>query len=103
MFDRVSEAAENLATSVSRRAFMGKLGKWALAVAGAVGAFAAVPSPLQAGNPNYHWICCVYSGGATLCQKLPTPCPSTYNGSQLDTECTVSGCKYCFSGACILP
>jgi hypothetical protein len=50
MFDRVSEAAEKLATNVSRRAFLGRLGKGALTVAGAVGAMLAFPGLVQAGQ-----------------------------------------------------
>jgi hypothetical protein len=34
MFDRVTQAAEKLATNVSRRAFLGRLGQGALAVVG---------------------------------------------------------------------
>jgi hypothetical protein len=50
MFDRISEAAEKLATNVSRRSFMGGLGKRALALAGAVSAILAIPALVQAGH-----------------------------------------------------
>jgi hypothetical protein len=63
MFDRVTEAAEKLATNVSRRAFLGGLGKGALTLAGAVGAFLAIPGLVQAGGG-----CTCSNGGGFLCK-----------------------------------
>jgi hypothetical protein len=50
MFDRISEAAERVATNVSRRAFLGRLGKGALATAGVLGGMLAFASEAKAGN-----------------------------------------------------
>ena len=99
MFDRVSEAAEKLATNVSRRAFMGRLGRAALAVSGALVGVLAIPTPLQAGNPRY---CCIYGnpchgGGALLCAS--PSCPSTYQGFSLSQRITVQTCPDCTKGA----
>jgi hypothetical protein len=84
MFDRVSQAAEKLATNVSRRAFMGGLGKGALALAGAMGAMLAFPGLVQAGGgaccpPGYGWVC-EYAGGITTSK---CPCNKTYKGMPL--------------------
>lgn len=53
MFEKVSSAAEQVATSLSRRAFLGKLGRGALA--GVMGGFLALPCEAQAGGP---YCCC---------------------------------------------
>jgi hypothetical protein len=93
MFDRVSEAAEKLATNVSRRAFMGRLGKGALTLAGAVGAFLAIPGLVQAGGKGCACqsgsFCCLYTcpNGSTLTTVSnlhgKCGCMATYNGCAL--------------------
>ncbi len=50
MFDRVSEAAEKLATNVSRRAFLGRMGQGALGLAAVIGGMLAIPSQARAGG-----------------------------------------------------
>jgi hypothetical protein len=55
MFDRVSEAAEKLATNVSRRAFMGRLGQSALGLAAVIGGVLALPSQARAGAGAAVW------------------------------------------------
>jgi hypothetical protein len=50
MFDRVSEAAEKLATNVSRRAFLGRLGRSATVIAAVLGGLCAAQS-LAHGRP----------------------------------------------------
>ena|SRR6516165_10758190 len=82
MFDRVSEAAEKLATNVSRRAFMGRLGKGALTFAGAVGAFLAIPGLIQAGGG-----CGCFNSNVFCCQYT---CP---NGTTLTTAPNSGQCK----------
>jgi hypothetical protein len=98
MFDKVSEAAEKLATKVSRRAFMGRLGRAALAVSGALVGVLAIPTPLQAGHSKY---CCVYGdpcrgGGAVLCASQS--CPSSYQGFSFSYRITVQSCRDCALG-----
>ena len=88
MFDRVSQAAEKLATNVSRRAYMGGLGKGALALAGAMGAMLAFPGLVQAqGSPccpvAYYWEC-DYASGTT--HPGNCHCPKTYKGMPLLDE-----------------
>jgi hypothetical protein len=99
MFDRVSEAAEKLATSVSRRAFMGRLGKGALTIAGAVGAFLAIPGLVQAGGG------CVCPSGSGFCCRYQCPDGSTFTtGAQSQCKCKAkqNGCALSAWG-CICP
>ena len=48
MFEKFGEAAEQMATSVSRRQLLGRLGSAALAAAAAVGGILALPDVAQA-------------------------------------------------------
>ena len=48
MFDKISEAGEKLATNVSRRAFLGRLGRGAAAVAAVAGGMLAFAGKAQA-------------------------------------------------------
>jgi hypothetical protein len=50
MFDTIGQAAERLVTSVSRRAFLGRLGQAALAAAGAAAGVFADPGKARAGD-----------------------------------------------------
>ncbi len=92
MFDKVSQAAEKLATNVSRRAFLGRLGQAALAVAGVLGATLAFPSQTQAGGQTNKL--CGYSGG----YKCPSYCV------RCDENCPPPGrfsaCKLTYISAC---
>jgi hypothetical protein len=82
MFDKISEAAERVATNVSRRAFLGRLGKGALATAGVLGGVLAFASEAKAGTCTQPWHCqfgaicccgqCVYPRRGFRC---PRPCP----------------------------
>jgi hypothetical protein len=60
MFDKVSQAAEKLATNVSRRAFLSRLGQGALVLAGAMGAMLAFPGLVQAKGCSGPCPCCCY-------------------------------------------
>jgi hypothetical protein len=48
MFDKIGDAAEKLATNVSRRAFLGRLGQGALGLAAVIGGVLAVPGEAHA-------------------------------------------------------
>jgi hypothetical protein len=50
MFDRVGSLAERLASDVSRRALLGRLGRGALGLAAVLGGVLALPSQAQAGD-----------------------------------------------------
>ena len=49
MFEKFNQIAEQSATSASRRQFLGRLGKGALAAAAAVGGLLALPGAAEAG------------------------------------------------------
>jgi hypothetical protein len=57
MFDRVGDLAEKLATNVSRRTFLGRLGQGALGLTAALGGVLAFPKQARAGS-GAQW-CCV--------------------------------------------
>jgi hypothetical protein len=50
MFEKVSKAAQQAATSASRRQFLGRLGRGAVVAAGAVAGYLAFGSEAQAGR-----------------------------------------------------
>ncbi len=64
MLEKVSQVAEQVATSVSRRQFLGRLGAGAMSVAAAVGGVLALSAVAHAG-PNH--IC---SGNSGICAGL---------------------------------
>jgi hypothetical protein len=75
MFDRVSEAAERLATNVSRRAFIGRMGKGALGMAAGLSGLLAFAGRAEAGSGH----CCRCLDGSFYKGKCrgwcwPVPC-----------------------------
>ena len=66
MFDKVSQAAEQVAINVSRRAFMGRLGQGALATAGVLGTMLVFGGKAGATGP-----CAYCSKGSWCCQGFP--------------------------------
>jgi hypothetical protein len=105
MFDKVSEAAERLAVHVSRRGFLGSLGRWAGATALAMAGVLSATGSARAGNGK---TCCAYgnfnlSGGSccgTVCVPLGAACPPPPNScknwfvNQM-TSWTVTNCGNC--------
>jgi hypothetical protein len=93
MFERVGSLAERMATNVSRRAFLGRLGQGALVLAGAMGAMLALPGLAQAkgcGSPGGGGVvgscCCTYlcSDGTVLAKKVVgQACQAQYKGCPL--------------------
>jgi hypothetical protein len=68
MFEKLTPQAESVATglSVSRRGFLGRAGRGALAAAGALGALLAAPRKARAGRPGGVRECikdCIGAGG----------------------------------------
>src|SRR5439155_1119982 len=79
MFDKFGQIAEQLATNVSRRQFLGRFGRGALAVAAAVGALVALPAISRADKPTHscaldsYWLCRgvpegTYCGPGAVCK-----------------------------------
>ena len=60
MFERVGNLAERVATNVSRRSFLGRLGQGALGLAAAIGGVIAFPGQAYADATKY---CCTGSCG----------------------------------------
>jgi hypothetical protein len=73
MFEKIGRAAERMASyvSVSRRGFLGRLGKGALAAAGVVGGLLLLPKDAQAARPVPS-VCnlpyCGCEGGSLACR-----------------------------------
>jgi hypothetical protein len=66
MFDRVGTLAEQVATNVSRRAFLGRLGQGALGLAALLAGTLGLPGQSRAGGP----LCCLCFGyGGSSCVK----------------------------------
>jgi hypothetical protein len=61
MFDRVGSLAERVATNVSRRAFLGRMGQGALGLAAVIGGVLALPSQARAGAA---WCLISFVGGS---------------------------------------
>jgi hypothetical protein len=99
MFDKVSEAAEKLATNVSRRAFLGRLGQGALGLAAVIGGVVALPGRVQAEAQNRWKGCCYYycvSGPSyKKCVSLSNGCPLPQTGCSLFSSYRVSSCGQC--------
>jgi len=106
MFDKISRLAEAAATSasVSRRGFLGQLGRGALAAAGVV---SGLLLSARAAHAQGGVVCCYYrapgkNGNAygysykTTCQKAGTTCAWTVGGKwQLFDSSTAAACKDC--------
>jgi hypothetical protein len=68
MFEKLTRHADQVATklTISRRAFLGRTGRGALAAAGALGVLLAAPRKAQAGRPGGVKECikdCIAAGG----------------------------------------
>jgi hypothetical protein len=82
MFERVGSLAERVATDVSRRAFLGRLGG-AVVLAGAMGAMLAFPGVGQAkGCPGPCSCCCYVCSDGRQYRLDPNKgaCRDTYHG-----------------------
>jgi hypothetical protein len=100
MFDKVSQSAEWLATGVSRRGFLGWLGKGALAVAGVLGGGLAFSGRAQAGGG---YVKCCGGHPKTACGNgggLPA-CVWLCGGATIFTVCYNAKCAIPASG-CVL-
>ena len=67
MLEKVSRLAEQAATNVSRRQFLGRFGRGAMIVAAAAGGALALPGVARAGRPSK--LCGEFSG---ICSGLTT-------------------------------
>jgi hypothetical protein len=100
MFDKISDAAEKLATDVSRRGFLGSLGRCAAATAlGVAGMLAAVDSARAGSAQHSHGagqVCCFYScGPGRGYKKCKQECPAPDAGCFLYASSIVRNCSQC--------
>jgi hypothetical protein len=97
MFDKVSQAAEKLATGMSRRGFLGSVGRWAGAVALGLAGVLTTAGSTRAGTV---WTCCHYINiagyqcAATRCLHGVVACPPAYGGCY-PRATTVDHCFRC--------
>jgi hypothetical protein len=73
MFEKLGQAAEQMATKVSRRQFLGRLGRGAMAAAATVGGLLTLPDVAEAGarrcGPNSVGSCRGKKVGA-ICNRM---------------------------------
>ena len=98
MFEKTSRLAEQVATSVSRRGFLGSLGGWAATAAMGVAGLLVSPREAHASTLT----CCWYGTGGVVYWKQcvlgdKKDCPATSNGYPLLRAFHVLSC-----GSCIL-
>lgn len=79
MLEKVSQVAEQVATRLSRRGFLGKAGQAALAVAGVLGGLLALSGDAHAHHER-RWHCCCSPDGSICRTPRGVPCPG---GTQL--------------------
>jgi hypothetical protein len=84
MFEKVRQLAERAATSVSRRQFLGGLGRGAMAVAAATAGLLALPGAASAGKggggcPAGTKKCSCGKGSSTCCPLSSRGCYAYYS------------------------
>ncbi len=107
MFEQTSRLAEQVATSVSRRRFLGSLSRWAAVMAVGLAGF-LTGGPARGGRANGGHLCCVYGvpvcqnpTSCTRCVKRKDGCPATGNGLPLSYSFGVDPqCLACPSCPC---
>lgn len=83
MFEKLMQAAEQLATGVSRRQFLGRLGRAALAAAAVVGGAAAMAGEARAGGgcpQGTHRVSCFVRSPSTICCPAGKRCSCNHTG-----------------------
>jgi hypothetical protein len=100
MFEKTSQLAEKVATSVSRRNFIGSLGRWAGATTLAMAGVVTVTGRAHAGTQVQ---CCFYGcsncTSVSTCISVSDTCPSFIGlptgGCTLEGSSLVNDCKKC--------
>jgi hypothetical protein len=92
MFDKIGRVAETAANkvSLSRRGFLGQLGRGALAVTGVVGGLLALPRDAQATPINK----CIFNCCQSICGKGDKYCSCDPTGDSYDlcwADCSYYG------------
>ena len=97
MFEKTSRFAEELATRMSRRGFVGSLGRWAGATALGLAGIMTLAPQARAGEGKK---CCFYSvyygtRVETKCVNGPDGCPAVYQGLPFASSREVASCSAC--------
>jgi len=94
MFEKTSRLAQELATNVSRRSFLGWVGRWAGATALGLASVLTTAGSARADSVT----CCYYENSKFEfkidCHKGSVTCPAK-NGWTLFASASRSGCKQC--------
>jgi hypothetical protein len=94
MFEKITQAAEKAASSigVSRRGFLGRLGRAALGGAVTLGGVLLLPDDAKAGR-GHVCVCCYLSDGSVACVKTQSQCPAgTYYWARGCGACSIFVC-----------
>jgi hypothetical protein len=104
MFDNIGRVSERVATSVSRRQFLGRVGRWAAVTATALAGVLTTEGVAQAAGGR---LCCTYQGApqnppyicGTACVDATAGCDAKrkFNGFTcfLLSSTPVSDCRQC--------
>jgi hypothetical protein len=99
MFERVGSLAERVATNVSRRAFLGRLGQGALGLAAIFGGVLALPSQARADKDKDKYYCFFpagrWDGGQLGCfayDAVNGTCPCGGTLVQGPIQCVITSC-----------
>ena len=103
MFEKLSQAAEQMATGASRRQFLGRFGGAATALAAAVGALLAQPAVARGGN----FVCDASSADGCAGKTVQSKCLVACGTGSVNGHCKsfIHGSTGCYceattSGAC---
>jgi hypothetical protein len=90
MFEKFANAAEQAATSASRRDFLGSVGKAAMGLSGAIGAVLLLPEAAHAGEKKCRE--CIYTcaDGRKTAIVGVRKCPATNAGCNLTSEVKIN-------------
>jgi hypothetical protein len=99
MFEKTSRLAEQVATSVSRRGFLGSLGGWAATAAlGVAGVLTGGRTAWAEGGKKHFRMCCWYTTPSSPVCVIGTSCPPTCCGGSLwkaSGPFEVTDCRVC--------
>lgn len=93
MFGRVSQMAEQIATSASRREFLGRFGAGALVAAAAIGGVLAIPAAARAGRRPR--TCGANSEGSCIGANVGDSCSSERASGVCSDKPAHDGACYC--------
>jgi hypothetical protein len=98
MFRKLSQAAEQVASRVSRRSFLGSLGGWSLGAAALLAGILSATETSAAQHGALRKKCCAYGGwGACgrVCIDASLQCPRGSGVCGLVAEFPVKSCRQC--------